>query len=353
VVAGVWVATAVLPLLRQAGQRAAGRPDRAQEEVVVIEAGARRLIDTGTPYLDRAGIAALPEPDRLLGYLPYQPAMSVFGLPRALDPAGAWWSDARVWFALATVAALVPAAVLVARSLPGTGPAGGTDPADASRPGRTRPAGLLVRAVQAAAAVPLVTLTAATGGDDLPVLALCLLAFTLAAGGRPGAAGLAVGGAAALKLFAWPIAVVLGAYLVTRGRAATGRYLAGLVSIPLVTALPALVVDPGALVENVVAFPLGRGLVQSPAASPLPGYLIAHHVPGGRTIAIALLLAAGAFIAVIVVRRPPRTAGAAAGLSAAGLLTATLLLPATRFGYLLYPLALAVWAVGLPARSRA
>src|SRR5690606_14041819 len=63
--------------------------------------------------------------------------------------------------------------------------------------------------------------------------------------------------------------------------------------------------------------------------------------------AIALLLATGAGMGLWLLRRPPRTAAAAAGVSAVGLLAAMMLLPATRFGYLLYPAALALWAPAL------
>ena len=87
--------------------------------------------------------------------------------------------------------------------------------------------------------------------------------------------------------------------------------------------------------------------VHSPAASPFPGHLIATGVPGGSAIAAALLVAAGLTIGVWLVRRPPRDAPAAAQVCAIGLLIATLLMPATRFGYLLYPAAYAVWAVAL------
>jgi len=320
-----WAATAVLPLVLQAMQRAGGRADRAQEEVVVIEDGGRRLLETGTPYLDRAAIAALAESDRLQAYLPYQPGMAVFGIPRALDGAGAWWSDARIWFGLATLVALAAALLLLRR-------AGAPPPA-------------LVRGLQVATVLPVCALTLATGGDDLPVLALCLLALALVAVNRPGWAGLAVGAAAALKLFAWPVALVLGVHAVTRGRRATGRYAAGALALPLLTAVPALLLGPGATVENVLAFPFGHGLVASPAASPLPGHLIATSVPGGRGIAVGLLLAAGAAIAIILVRRPPRTAAAASAICGYGLLAAMLLLPSTRFGYLLYPAAFLVWTI--------
>lgn len=316
-----WCTTALVPLVLLSVARAGGRIDRAQEEVLVIEDGGQRMLAAGTPYLSRAEIAALPDSERLLGYLPYQPAMALFGLPRALDPGHAWWSDARVWFALVTAVALA-AALLVLRSAGASG-------------------AMLLRGLQVATVLPVCALTLATGGDDLPVLALCLLALALAATSRPAGAGLAAGAAAALKLFAWPVALVLAVHALRR-RTAT-PYAAGAVGLPLITALPALAGSPAAMVENVLAFPLGRGLVASPAASPLPGHLVATWLPQGRTVATALVLIAGAVIAVWLVRRPPGTAAHASLVCGVGLLAAILLLPATRFGYLLYPAAFLVW----------
>ena len=114
----------------------------------------------------------------------------------------------------------------------------------------------------------------------------------------------------------------------------------------MLTLAPVLAVDPEGVVENVARFPLGHGLVTSPAQSPLPGHLLATSVPGGRALAIGLLLAAGAAIAVWLWRRPPPTAARAALVCGYGLLAATLLLPSTRFGYLLYPAAFLVWGAG-------
>jgi hypothetical protein len=339
---GVFVSTALLPLLAQAVQRAAGRGGRAQEEVLVVEQGGARLLHTGTPYLGHDAIAALPVDERLLGYLPYQPGMALFGLPRAVFGAG-WPTDARVWFALVTAGCVAAAAVLLRH-------AGVAD-------------GALIRAGQAVLAVPLVTLALAVGGDDVPVLALCLLALAYAAVRRDTAAGVAVGVAAALKLFAWPVIPVLLVLAVTRragGRAADrravgrapdwragARVAVGALGVPLLALIPATLVDPDAAVENVLRFPLGHGLVRSPAASNFPGHLIALWLPGGATIAAGLLLVAGLVLAGRLVRRPPRDAGDAAAFCAAGLLTATLLMPSTRFGYLLYPLAFAVWVPAL------
>ncbi|MEN3306480.1 MAG: hypothetical protein V7603_2682 [Micromonosporaceae bacterium] len=326
---GTWVATALLPLVIEAVQRAGGRTDRAQEEVIVVEHGGQRLLDTGTPYLTRAAIAALPPDERLLGYLPYQPGMALFGLPRAIFGT-AWWTDARVWFALATAATIGLAGWLL------------------------RDAGVaaarLVRAVQAATVLPICALTLAVGGDDLPVLGLCLLALCYAARHRFGAAGIAVGVAGALKLFAWPVALVLLALAIKKKHGT--RYALGALGLPVLALVPAFLVDPAAAGENIVRFPLGKGLVSSPAQSPFPGHLIATALPAGRAIAAALLVLAGVTIVVWLLRRPPADAAAAAGVCAVGLLAATLLLPATRFGYLLYPIAYAVWMPALRIGSR-
>lgn len=327
-----FAATALLPLVVEAVQRAGGRVDRAQEEVGVVEAGGLRLWHTGTPYLSHEAIAALPAGQRLDAYLPYQPGMALFGLPRAAGVA--WWTDARVWFALVLVATVAGAVALVRTR-------------DGSRDAA------LVRAVQAATVFPICALTIATGGDDLPVLGLCLLALAYAARGRLTAAGVAVGVAGALKLFAWPVAVVLLALAATRGRRVALRYAAGAIGLPILALVPAFLVNRDAAVENVIRFPLGKGLVKSPAASPFPGHLIADGVPGGGTIATGLLVLAAVAIGVWLVRRPPRDAGQAAAVSAWGLLGAILLIPSTRFGYLLYPVAYACWVPALrpPVRN--
>ncbi|MDT5036662.1 MAG: hypothetical protein QOE03_1847 [Micromonosporaceae bacterium] len=314
-----WVAAVLVPLVAQAVS------GRRQEEVTVVERAGQRLLDTGTPYLGRAAIASLPPDERILGYVPYQPGMALFGLPRALV-GDAWWTDARVWFALVTAIALVIALRLLAVRADGAA---------------------LVRAGQAVTVLPICALTLAVGGDDLPVLGLCLLALAFAARGRFAGSGVAIGVAGALKLFAWPVAAVLLVVAATRGR--TTRYAVPAVGLPLLAVVPALVVDPAAAAENLVAFPLGHGLVASPAASPFPGHLIAASVPGGRFIATALLAAAGLAICWWLLRRPPRDAAAAALICAGGLTAAIALLPTTRFGYLLYPIAYLVWRPALGA----
>ncbi|WP_434743818.1 glycosyltransferase 87 family protein [Micromonospora sp. SH-82] len=330
VTAGTFTVVALVPVGLQSAQRAAGRTDRAQEEVLVIEESGRRLVEDGTPYLARDAIAALPADERLLGYTPYQPGMALFGLPRAAHDA--WWTDARVWFAVATLL-LLALAVRTLRRI---------DPPHGITPHRNR---LLLRAVQMATVLPVCALTLATGGDDLPVLALCLLALALAATDRPGLAGVAVGVAGALKLLALPIALVLIFWGATRRVGL--RVAVGALGLPVLALLPVLLVDRAALTENVLRFPLGQGLVTSPAQSPFPGFLIADALPAGRAVAATLLVAAGLAIAVRLVCRPPRTAAASALFCGYGLLAAIALMPSTRFGYLLYPLALLAWAAAV------
>ncbi|MFD6262985.1 glycosyltransferase 87 family protein [Micromonospora chalcea] len=323
-----WATTALLPIVTQSLERAGGRTDRAQEEVIVVENAGTRLAEHGTPYLGPDAIAALPPGEQLLGYTPYQPGMALFGLPRAA--VDAWWTDARIWFAVVTALTVI-ALVATLRA------AGG--------PTAPRRDAAVLRAVQAATVLPICALTLATGGDDLPVLALCLLALALAAAGHPGRAGLAIGAAGALKLFAWPIALVLLFW--AAARRATLRTALGALGLPVLALVPVLLVDRDALVENVLRFPLGHGMVTSPAQSPFPGHLIAETLPAGRAIAAALLVAAGLAIAVRLLRHPPRTAATTTIICGYGLLAAILLMPSTRFGYLLYPAALLVLAPAL------
>ncbi|GIE80855.1 hypothetical protein Aph02nite_68050 [Actinoplanes philippinensis] len=355
-----WGAVALLPLVIQSVQRAAGRTDRAQEEVLVVEQMGESLLHSGTPYLSRTEIAAIPLDERLLGYRPYQPGMSLFGVPRALT-GDHWFTDARVWFAITAVVTLAAAVTLV-RSLPTPSAVRSTRPlfqparttapvSQAEAPAAPRPdsgvpvSPALVRAIQAATVLPVTALTLATGGDDIPVLALCLLALALAATGRPGWSGVAVGAAAACKLFALPVVAVLIVHAVVTG--SWRRLLPGALGLPLLALLPPLLVDADALIENVLRFPMGHGLVTSPAQSPFPGYLISQSLPGGRYIAAGLLVLAAAVIGILLLRRPPRTARAAALFCGYGLLTAILLMPTTRFGYLLYPAALLLFAPAL------
>jgi phosphatidylinositol alpha-1,6-mannosyltransferase len=294
---------------------------QGQLEVDVVQRSGALLLRTGSPYL--------PEPARVEDYNPYLPGMALFGLPYALFGDGPP-ADARWGFALVFCLALVVAARI-------SGKAKALREISPGHPG-------VPRALAVLAACPILALPLATGGIDLPVTALVCLALAAAAGGRPALTGLAAGAAAAMKWTAWPALVIALVLLGTcQGRRAARR--AGLVATGVIATVtvPSVLVAPGAFTEHVLRFPLGAGKVASPAASPLPGHLLATLVPGGRTAALTLLVLAAAVVAASLIRRPPRTLRAAADRLALALALAVCLAPATRFGYLLMPLTLAVW----------
>ncbi|MEV8448174.1 glycosyltransferase 87 family protein [Streptomyces parvus] len=293
--------------------------ERAQLEVRVVARSAGLLLAEGTPYLQRP---LVPE-----DFNPYLPGMAVFGLPEAVAGPGPL-TDPRLWMGAAFLAAFALALPAGSRSAP----------------------------LRWIAACPLVALPLAVGGVDLPVAGLMCLGLALAGRGRAGAAGLALGAAAALKWTAWPAIPVALALLAAASRSADrgeGRrpseraaWRCGLVALLTAAALvlPAALRDPAAFRAHVVDFPLGLTDAVSSAASPLPGHLLATHVPGGRTLALLLLGVSALLLALSLLLRPPATTADAATRLALGLLLAIAFMPASRFGYLVHPLVLAVWA---------
>ncbi|MEU4466259.1 glycosyltransferase 87 family protein [Streptomyces sp. NPDC024017] len=272
-----------------------------QLEVTVVERSGQLLLTTGSPYV--------ADPTAVADFNPYLPGMALFGvLP----------GDARWWLGGTFVAALAAAGLHRAWLL----------------------------------ACPLVALPLSVGGIDLPVVGLMCLGVVLAGQARPGRAGLVLGAAAALKWTAWPaLPVALALIAVRRGGRPALRYAAVALSTATAAVLPFALAGPSGFYRSVIAFPLGLTDTTSPAASPLPGHLLATYVPDGRVIALALLAVSALLIAVSLVVRPPRTARAAAARLALGLGLAMTLMPATRFGYLVYPLVLGALAYRMPRRG--
>jgi hypothetical protein len=118
-----------------------------------------------------------------------------------------------------------------------------------------------------------------------------------------------------------------------------------------IVVVPVLLMDPNAFVEQVIKFPAGLGQAGSPAASPLPGHLIAELGPVGHIVAIGLLVLAACGIATWLVLRPPRSAADAMSRIAIGLGAAIMLAPATRWGYLIYPIAFLGAMIGFSAAT--
>jgi hypothetical protein len=301
----------------------------SQPEVWVVERSARLLFGNGTPYtnLDLLNRAAHPD-----DYTPYGPSMTVFGLPRALFGDGPF-TDARVAFAVATIGIIALALKVMGwPKVP-------------------------VLAAQLAAASPLTLLTLVVAGDDIPVIALIVLATVLAFWRGPATSGVVIGVVITMKLTALPaLAVLAVALLATRGWRALLIFFGTVIITSAVLVLPVLLVDPAAFVEHVVLYPAGLGEAGSPAASPLPGHLIAQLGPVGHTASLVLLATAACALAAWVMFRPPRDPADVMLRMATGLGTAIILAPATRWGYLVYPLAMTgamlAFSMTAPATTR-
>jgi hypothetical protein len=285
-----------------------------------------QLLRHGTPYLPAGSLS------HVLAYDPYEPLMAAFGLPGAAGLTG-WAGNPRLWLALAGAAGVWLALRIPLRTTAGT-----------------------LRCAAFAMASPVLSLQVATGGTDIPVMALLCVALALACPAprqarRPGrtgiTAGVAGGIACALKVTAWPAIPVIAAMLAARRepKAAARFTLASvLVAIAAMAAsAPAAPRSPGSTLQNAVLFPLGLTRHRTPAASPLPGHLLATAGPAGEWAAIALLAATAVAFAVSLLLRPPRSTRAATLRLAAGLTLFFTLAPATRWGYYAYPLALAGW----------
>jgi hypothetical protein len=324
----------IVPMLVLAAKRMTGRDwgspassMTAQPEVWVIERAGRLLLRTGSPYVDLHALTQAPVVD---DYTPYGPAMALLGLPSALFGRSVV-TDARIVAAVMTIAVF---ALVLKIAKPQ----------------------LSVRPVQFVALTTFTTLSAAVAGNDMPVVALLILAAVLATRSRPEWAGLVLAIAASMKLTALPaVAAVAVAIAVTRGAAPLGRFLVTLLIGGALFSGMSAVVDPGAFVDNVIRFPANLAEVRSPAGSPLPGHLLEESGPVGHVAVLVLIGLAAIGMLWWLVARPPRRTAEILLRTGVGLGVAMLLMPATRWGYLIYPVTLLGAALHSwrPAFSRA
>jgi Glycosyltransferase family 87 len=306
----VWLATRVTPTA----------------EVKVISQSAVLLLQHGTPYLPQGQL------DSWVSYNPYLPVMAVFGLPKALGATGLW-ADPRLWLTAVSIA-LIWAAFAVAAP---------------HRHCEDCRHGVLLSTVFIAAS-PVIAFPLAVGITDPPVIALMFLTLALIA--RPSGlikAAAALGVACAMKATAWPAVPVFTAMLAARdGVRKAWRFAAATLVIAGVLSLlmaPAALANPWAFLQNTVLFPLGLTKHKTPAASPLPGHLLADTGMAGHWAAVGLLVAAGVAFVVWLIVRPPKDARAAAWRLAVGLAVMFTLAPATRWGYFVYPIGLVGWVL--------
>jgi hypothetical protein len=213
----------------------------------------------------------------------------------------------------------------------------------------------LLRSTAFAVACPVLALNLAVTTTDPPVLALLLLALGLASyPERTVPAAAALGLACALKPTAWLAIPVLAVMLRSRdGTRAALRFTGTSLAFIVAATIPAVIADPGAMVQNTVLFPLGLTRHLTPAQSLTPGDLLARAGPPGHAVAVALLLVAGLAVAVSLVVRPPRSVPRAVTLLAGAMTLMFALAPSTRFGYFIYPATLAVWLLAVVLGRRA
>lgn len=293
-------------------------------DVRVVGRAAVLLLRHGTPYLPADQIAHAAAP---IVYNPYLPAMAVFGMPKAIGMTGLA-GDPRPWLVAATAALLILAFRIAGR-------------------------GDAVRCTLLAIASPVLAFPLAMGITDPPVLALICLALALLSRTSPKLpvwpAAIAIGVACAMKYTAWPALPVIAAMIAARdGARAAARFTAAAAATAVVLVVafaPAALASPHTFIQNTVLFPLAMTPAHTPAASPLPGHLLAMTGSAGHLAAIGLLIAAGLAMAAWLVVRPPADTRAAVWRLAIGLSLMFALDPATRFGYFAYPLGLCGWLV--------
>lgn len=299
-------------------------------EVVVIGRSAAYLLKHSTPYLPASQLIDWQH------YNPYLPLMEVFGLPRSSGLTGVI-GDPRIWTTMFTVAVLAGAFVVAS-------PHRIRDCPDCRH--RTW------KLTALATASPLIAFPLAVGVTDPPLIALLCLGLAWASRGKMVRVAAVLAVACAMKTTAWPavpvLAIMAWVQYAPRIAARFSVTTAGLAGILAAIAAPDALATPvavDAVKQNLIAYPLGTTRHKTPAASPLPGHLIAGLGPVGHTIAVTLMVIALVAFAAWLLLRPPRDAREAAFRLAVGYAVMFTLDPSTRFGYFTYPLALLGWLV--------
>ncbi|HEY8081115.1 MAG TPA: glycosyltransferase 87 family protein, partial [Acidimicrobiales bacterium] len=322
-----FVLVAFLPMVLMVRDRhTAGREVHVLPEVAVIERAGHLLGQGRDPYV--AYVTGGHLVGRVLGvpryesFFPYFPAMTAFGLPATLGALGAF-GDARLWMAVVTVVLLL-VGLWLARA-----------PPDRS-----------LRAAQVLCVLPTGAVFIAGGGEDLPILAMSLVGIALVAQRREVAAGVTFGIAMAMKLTAWPLAVLSLFVVKDRdGRGAAGKAAAIMAGIVAVFVIPFALWDPRTFLSNVIEFPLGLSGVDSPAASPLPGHLIVSVLPSAhRALLVGLVVFGAPLLVWWLWRHPPTEVSSVCRLTAIIAIVVMCVAPATRVGYVVYPVNLLVWS---------
>jgi Glycosyltransferase family 87 len=316
---------AVAPMLVEIAMRARSGPQWAQAEVLVVEQAAAAVGHGRSPYGHAFVGDDLVQRADSYRHFPYLPGMAGFGAPHALTDSP--YADARIGFVV--VAAGVTWLAL-------------------RQPCFDELARL--RVMQFGFALPFAAEAIATGGDDIPVLALLLLGVALYASARPALAGVPFGLSMLLKTTAFPVVFCL---LVGIRRGGPGR------RSLLVATVAALTVDavlalpsPHRFVVDTTLWPAGLAADVSPAQMPTLGALVRH---GRGPVLFVVELAVVAICLWLVFAFPDATIAGALRIAAGLFVVLIVVNPVGRPGYLAYPVALCCWSACLarsPAWSR-
>jgi hypothetical protein len=325
----VLVGATLMPLSLEVLWRTdSGSSTHVQPEVQVIEQSGDRVASGQSPYQKinpaKPPPVAQGEPS-YDAFNPYLPLMSLFGLARSTH-ASPRLTDARVAFSLLTILLAVGALGMTR--------------------GRNSPRQVTL---QSMTVLPTAALPLATGGDDVPVAAIMLLGLVLLQRRRPLLAGLVLGVSASMKITAWPLAVIAILVVTDREGERTGRarllFAGGLAGVMIPAVLPSALNNFSAFVQNVVRFPLGLAGVTSPAASPLLGHVFVTAFPSFHEVfTVAIVVLGSIALGWALIRRTPRTPSNVSRLLGWAMAVAICLAPATRLGYMLYPVDFFIWA---------
>lgn len=328
----VLIGAVILPMAQQIKLRSEGSGSRhAQSHTIITEEAAKALVGGENPYATDYLDGPLASWD--LGvktHFPYMPAMTLFGLPRALLGSGPF-TDARVAFTVVGLGVLAAALALWSTSLDRK-----------------------LLALQVAVVLPTGAVFFSGGAHEFPVLALMLLSLILLDRRRFAASGVALGAASAFKQTAWFLIpfLLIAAFRQERRAIASSLAIASVV-VPLT--LVFLLWDAAAFIEDAVRFPLDLGRQKTIARAPTLGSLVVEAWPSAKPWLPLVMGALVMVIVLVVVLRRGSDSAARASFHAGIVFTVVMLLsPAGRPGYALYPVNLLLWAWLLrPKGSRA
>ncbi len=324
----IFIGALIVPLTTEVVHRAHGTSQSyVQPEVWVVENAGKRVINGKSPYVSPPrkigqSLLSTPAPLPVYSYFDYLPLMSIFGTLRSTDEPKAL-TDARIPFSIVGIGAIVLSLFLLRKNREACLKVG------------------IVTAVLPTAALPLVT-----GGDDLPVIGIMLLAATLMMRKKPVLGAVALGLACGLKFTAWPLAAML--ILVAKrkdGRSYKMPTLVVFLGVLFSSLVPAILDNPFGFITDAIRFPLGLAGTKSPAQSPMPGHLLIDTFPNWHFEIILGLIALSLLLAVSWIKFFPIVSIERALLGSGVLmLIATVLAPSTRVGYIVYPVECFAWA---------